>query len=397
MKVFSLTLALMFAGASGRAFAQSPEQVPPAMDPSAQYRQPDDAYDPGDDAQPSGDEAFTTEDVPQNVDEATFRDSLAGFGAWVTVDGIGRVWRPYPTVVGADFQPYVSYGHWVYTNVGWTWASDWDWGWAPFHYGRWWFDDYYGWVWLPGYTWGPAWVSWRWGDGYIGWSPLAPWGHHYRRNYWGHSWCFVDEHHFTSDRVYTHREPANRVEVIHDRTAPTTARSGPPVGNIAHATGTPVPVRALPESGALPVSNAMRPRPAGTGGASGGNRIQEPRAEPSNVARPEAIRPSESRPMNRPENVTPARPSWQPQAQPAERPSQARPAERPQYTPPARRSERPSYSPPSRSVERPSYSPPARPVAPAAPVARPQANVHPAVPEMRPSAPAARPAPAKKK
>ena len=31
-----------------------------------------------------------------------------------------------------------------------------------------------GWVWVPGYTWAPAWVSWRYGDGYAGWAPLPP-------------------------------------------------------------------------------------------------------------------------------------------------------------------------------------------------------------------------------
>ena len=31
-----------------------------------------------------------------------------------------------------------------------------------------------GWCWVPGYTWGPAWVSWRYGDGYCGWAPLPP-------------------------------------------------------------------------------------------------------------------------------------------------------------------------------------------------------------------------------
>ena len=27
---------------------------------------------------------------------------------------------------------------------------------------------------MPGYTWAPAWVSWRYGDGYCGWAPLPP-------------------------------------------------------------------------------------------------------------------------------------------------------------------------------------------------------------------------------
>src|SRR3546814_16106093 len=60
------------------------------------------------------------------------------------------------------------------TNYGNTWVSDYEWGWAPFHYGRWTYTDYYGWAWIPGYEWGPAWVSWRSGGGFYGWAPLGP-------------------------------------------------------------------------------------------------------------------------------------------------------------------------------------------------------------------------------
>ena len=52
--------------------------------------------------------------------------------------------------------------------------SDYSWGWAPFHYGRWDYDQYYGWLWIPGNEWGPAWVSWRRADGYYGWAPMEP-------------------------------------------------------------------------------------------------------------------------------------------------------------------------------------------------------------------------------
>jgi hypothetical protein len=62
----------------------------------------------------------------------------------------------------------------VYTSYGWTWVSDYNWGWAPFHYGRWIFDDSYGWIWVPGDEWGPAWVAWRESAGYYGWAPLGP-------------------------------------------------------------------------------------------------------------------------------------------------------------------------------------------------------------------------------
>jgi hypothetical protein len=76
--------------------------------------------------------------------------------------------------VGPDFKPYSSNGHWVYTDEGWTWASDYPWGWATFHYGRWFFEDGYGWMWIPGHEWAPAWVSWRRSPDYYGWAPLGP-------------------------------------------------------------------------------------------------------------------------------------------------------------------------------------------------------------------------------
>ncbi len=60
------------------------------------------------------------------------------------------------------------------TEYGWTWLSDYPWGWAPFHYGRWDFDNSFGWFWIPGNEWGPAWVTWRRANGYYGWAPMSP-------------------------------------------------------------------------------------------------------------------------------------------------------------------------------------------------------------------------------
>lgn len=62
------------------------------------------------------------------------------------------------------------------TEYGWTWVSDWDWGWAPFHFGRWAVMTGLGWGWVPGTQWGPAWVSWRAGGGFVGWAALPPRG-----------------------------------------------------------------------------------------------------------------------------------------------------------------------------------------------------------------------------
>ncbi len=75
-----------------------------------------------------------------------------------------------------EWRPYCDAGHWVYTDDGWSWQSDYPWGEVAFHYGRWYHDWRWGWVWHPGYNWGPAWVSWRHAEsaGFCGWAPLPP-------------------------------------------------------------------------------------------------------------------------------------------------------------------------------------------------------------------------------
>jgi hypothetical protein len=100
-----------------------------------------------------------------------FYDQLSPYGEWVNYPNWGYVWIPD---AGSDFVPYSTQGHWILTDYGWTWMSDFVWGWAPFHYGRWDYDNYYGWFWIPDNEWGPAWVSWRRAEGYYGWAPLGP-------------------------------------------------------------------------------------------------------------------------------------------------------------------------------------------------------------------------------
>ncbi len=112
----------------------------------------------------------------QEISFNVFYSSLAPYGEWVNVGSYGMCWRP--AGVPADWRPY-TFGHWIWTDYGWTWVSNYRWGWAPFHYGRWVFDSSVGWVWIPGYVWAPAWVEWRWGGGYCGWAPLPP-GFHFR-------------------------------------------------------------------------------------------------------------------------------------------------------------------------------------------------------------------------
>jgi hypothetical protein len=105
-----------------------------------------------------------------------FYDNLSAQGNWIEVGDYGYCFQPNVAVSNADWRPY-SDGYWAYTDVGWTWVSYEDFGWATYHYGRWTNLENYGWLWVPGYEWGPAWVSWRTGGDYVGWAPLPPAGH----------------------------------------------------------------------------------------------------------------------------------------------------------------------------------------------------------------------------
>ncbi|HEV7786285.1 MAG TPA: DUF6600 domain-containing protein, partial [Thermoanaerobaculia bacterium] len=106
-----------------------------------------------------------------SVDLGFFYDSLASYGNWIERPSYGWVWTPRD--VSASWRPYQA-GHWVWSDEGWTWLSDEPYGWATYHYGRWYQDPEIGWAWVPGNDWAPAWVSWQEGNDYVGWAPLPP-------------------------------------------------------------------------------------------------------------------------------------------------------------------------------------------------------------------------------
>ncbi|WP_181303975.1 DUF6600 domain-containing protein [Rufibacter sp. XAAS-G3-1] len=142
----------------------------------------------------------------------TFYDELDPYGRWIKDAEYGYVWSPN---VEREFQPYGTRGHWVMTEYGNTWVSDYDWGWAPFHYGRWIYDDYEGWLWIPGSEWGPAWVDWRNGGGYYGWAPMGP---RVTIVMAPARWIFVPVMYITSPRVYSYCVPRTRVVNIYHST-----------------------------------------------------------------------------------------------------------------------------------------------------------------------------------
>ena len=156
------------------------------------------------------------EAMPLNVSFQVFYDELLPYGDWISDPVHGYVWVPY---AGPDFQPYASNGYWVMSTYGNTWVSNYDWGWAPFHYGRWYFDDYLGWAWVPGYEWGPAWVNWRTGGDYYGWAPLLPGlGIHVSVNIPSNYWVFVPKRRIVSRNVYNYYIPRKNVYRIYNQT-----------------------------------------------------------------------------------------------------------------------------------------------------------------------------------
>lgn len=111
---------------------------------------------------------------PPSTEVSYFYDSLSPYGSWIYLSGYGWCWQPTVAVSAPAWRPYSDRGRWYWSDSGWYWNSDYSWGWAAFHYGRWYHHGRAGWMWTPGTVWGPSWVSWRHSDGYYGWAPLPP-------------------------------------------------------------------------------------------------------------------------------------------------------------------------------------------------------------------------------
>ena len=70
------------------------------------------------------------------------------YGNYYSVPGYGLVWQP--SMVGANWDPFMN-GAWSwYPGLGYTWVSTDPWGWMPYRYGSWAFIPGYGWGWMPG-------------------------------------------------------------------------------------------------------------------------------------------------------------------------------------------------------------------------------------------------------
>src|SRR5712664_2148762 len=140
-----------------------------------EYGYQEDSWSGADDSWQSGDASWQSDDSfadrGPTFDDFRRDSELSWNGEWIQTPEYGTVWRPRR--VSDDWQPYV-YGRWVWTQAGWAWASDEPFGWAVYHYGRWAWSPAVGWMWVPGRIWAPAWVTWRWTDGYAAWCPMGP-------------------------------------------------------------------------------------------------------------------------------------------------------------------------------------------------------------------------------
>jgi hypothetical protein len=153
-----------------------------------------------------------------------FYTSLSPYGTWIEIGFGTPVWRP--TMMKRNWSPYHQ-GQWIYTNYGWYWDSYEPFGYVVYHYGRWYFDDYYGWIWIPDNEWAPAWVDWRYDDDYIGWAPLSPYalfsiniGIHYTYDYYVpyYHWNYVQYNHFCDNNVYNYYVAPKYKYRVHNKT-----------------------------------------------------------------------------------------------------------------------------------------------------------------------------------
>ncbi len=155
----------------------------------------------------------------QYEDTSYFYDRLSPYGNWIDYNPYGYVWIPRHMRYG--WRPY-SDGRWVWTEYGWTWIADQEWGDIPFHYGRWGYDNQIGWFWVPGTVWGPAWVTWRSNDQYMGWAPLPPGvefgvGMDFNARAFDiplHFWVFIQGRHFQDRYVNPYVLPYERNQTI---------------------------------------------------------------------------------------------------------------------------------------------------------------------------------------
>jgi DNA segregation ATPase FtsK/SpoIIIE-like protein len=278
-----------------------------------------------------------------SVNFQVFYDELSPYGTWVINPDYGYVWIPS---VDPGFTPYATNGYWVFTDEGWTWVSNYSWGWAPFHYGRWYTDPYYGPMWVPDNEWGPGWVTWRRSANYYGWAPIGPgvsisvaYGNNYYVPY--NQYTFVSGGHMGRTNINNYYiNNSNNVTIINNSTVINNIRvdkkrnvkynPGPDRNEVEKRVGrviTPVAIRESSKPGEKLSNNQLQIyRPQVQKTVSNG-----PKPAPSRVESLKNVKPAAQRTTE-----TPAQNSNQPnkqQAQPQKKEQQSQPRQQQQSQP----------------------------------------------------------------
>lgn len=266
--------------------------------------------------------AVSASAAPASVSVSFFHDQLAPHGRWVAAGTYGNCW--VPSGVAAGWEPYVD-GQWVYSDYGWTWASNDPWGEIPYHYGTWAYVDPYGWVWVPGTVWAPAWVTWAYTDDYVGWAPVPPTFALSATGYFGAPvvvtatrYVFVPTRQFVGVPVATVRVPAQQAVTILPHAVKTTRFdvshgvvrvAGPPAARVERAVGHPIQRVSTTSLRAQPTTLAA-------GGVTKAKtiRVVAPEAERAKVAAAPATRPETRSAQARNEKAQPKPQKAQPEA-----------------------------------------------------------------------------------
>ena len=278
-----------------------------------------------------------------------FYDELSPHGEWIDCS-YGECWVPRGIAHG--WQPY-SNGEWIYTRYGWTWVSSDPWGGDPFHYGTWAFIGRYGWVWVPGTVWAPAWVTWNYGDRYVGWAPMPPTVSFGRSGYSGRAvvvpeaqYVFVPTNRFVGTNVTSVRvEPGRNAEIFRQGKAVTrfdvsggiVRNMALPMATVKRATAGGVPTREISAARTAPrtVSSGALGKAGHVGIVAPASEVKAARASHQTAAphatAPEA-REQQAKPQAQPQQQQQSRPQQHEQAKPQQQ-QQARPQQPEQAKP----------------------------------------------------------------
>jgi hypothetical protein len=308
-------------------------------------------------------------------DVVYFYNTLAPYGAWVDLDELGWCWQPNIVVINRYWRPYWQGGRWIYTDCGWYWQSDYSWGWAVFHHGRWHHHHRQGWVWFPDRVWAPAWVSWRYSDTHCGWAPLPPGarfeiGHGFRFHNASvginfdfglapDHFSFVEIRHLHERHPHLHAVTAPRAQEVFRQTTVVNnyvsgsnnriINQGLAVERVASASRSPIHQVSIRDArpGAGQPDAPDRIERVGSTSVLYRPQLERPRSPAPAVAQ----RIDEKHPVVRPTLRPPPGVAAKPALPPSGMRTRPAPSSKPPSIPPARREERPSVPPPPRSTQ----------------------------------------------